>query len=87
MRFAPALLAGIAALTLACDSELDKCRTQLDATLADFYQGKPDELQVEHFAAFDRLPQHNAPACVTTVLNDATIDAAKRKRFELIAPL
>lgn len=81
-------LLGLGLVTLgACTSEVDTCREQLEAVLAEFYAENPQELQVEHFASFDRLPQHDAPSCVTQVLHDKKIDADLAKRFELISPL
>jgi hypothetical protein len=69
-----------------CKDETEDCRAQLQKVNADFW-GESGALEVERMGAFERLPQHDAPACVTEVLEDPKIDADQRLRFKQLAPL
>ena len=77
----------IASLCLSgCENAREDCAEQLQKVNADFW-GATGDLDVERMGSFARLPQHEAPACVTQVLEDPKIDAEQRLRFRQIAPL
>lgn len=69
-----------------CEDAREDCSVQLQKVNADFW-GATGDLDVERMGSFARLPQHEAPACVTQVLEDPKVDARERLRFKQIAPV